>query len=273
MKVDFGGTRSGSVPGVEEPVNELRKIVAQLRAPGGCPWDREQTHSALRRDLIEEAYEVVNAIDREDDANLREELGDLLLQVVMHSQIAAEDGRFVFDDVARGISEKLIRRHPHVFGEKRLDGVEEVLTQWDEIKRREKGAAAARLLEDAPALPAAMRAQKVQVRAARTGFDWADIGSVLSKVREELIEVEAELDNPNRLQEEIGDLLFSVVNLSRKAGVDAELALQDSTSKFIRRFHRMEDTAKVRKEDFSSLDAGEMNALWEQVKSDERAPG
>ena len=274
MKVDFGNqTPVAAAASSAGAVEELFAIVARLRGPGGCPWDREQTHETLRRDLIEEAYEVVDAIVRVDEANLREELGDLLLQVAMHSQIASEEGRFTFDDVARTVAEKLVRRHPHVFGEKKLDGVGAVLTQWDAIKRQEKGTGAASLLEDAPGLPAAMRAQKVQVRASRAGFDWSDLHGVLDKVREEVAEVAAEMGNPERLGEEMGDLLFSVVNLSRKAGVDAELALRESTGKFIRRFHAMEATARATGRDFAFLTMAERDILWEQVKSDERAAG
>src|SRR5215210_72024 len=183
---------------MENALNNLLSIVAKLRAPDGCPWDREQTHESLRSGLIEEAYEALEAIDRKDDAHFREELGDLLLQVVMHSQIAAEEGRFDFDAVARDIAEKLVRRHPHVFGENRLADSDAVLKQWDEIKREErdrKGVSMQPSVLDgvSTALPALMRAEKIQKRAARVGFDWEDVREVVSKLREEIDELEETL--------------------------------------------------------------------------------
>lgn len=255
--------RDGSDP----PIEALREIVARLRAPDGCPWDREQTHRSLRASLIEEAHEVVEAIDRADDAHLREELGDLLLQVVMHSQLAAEEGRFTFDDVARGIAEKLVRRHPHVFGGEALGDSGAVLRQWDEIKRAEKGGAGSVVDGVSPALPALMRAQKVQQRAARVGFDWAALPEVIAKVREELGEIEQAA--PDEVEEEIGDLLFSAVNLARKAGFEPELALHAATEKFIRRFQKMEVTITARGESLDQLTLAQMDAVWDEVKRSE----
>ena len=253
-------------------IDQLIDIVAKLRGPGGCPWDHEQTHASLRAGLIEEAYEVVEAINTGDDANLREELGDLLLQSVFHAQIAAEDGRFNFDDVARSISEKLVRRHPHVFGAERCADSTEVLRKWDDIKRAEKsaqGAPAASALDGiSSGLPALMRAEKVQKKAARVGFDWSEAAPVVAKIREELSEVEAELPagSPAKIEEEIGDLLFSVVNLARKLKVDGETALQRATDKFAMRFRAVEALARERGISLENLTLAELDVLWDEVK-------
>jgi MazG family protein len=252
---------------MNDSIQKLRDIVAQLRAPNGCPWDREQTHAALRNDLIEEAWEVVDAIGRNDDAHLREELGDLLLQVVMHSQIASETGAFNLDEVAREIGEKLVRRHPHVFGEKKLGDSGAVLKQWDEIKRQEKGAESV-LDNISLALPALMRAEKVQKRAARVGFDWPDIHGVVEKIHEELRELEAaqQSGDHEKIVDEMGDVLFSVVNLARKLKTQPELALQQSTNKFIGRFKKLEAVLAERGQKFDQLTLAEMDAIWDEVK-------
>jgi MazG family protein len=253
----------------QPPIQQLRAIIAALRAPEGCPWDREQTHTSLRAGLIEEAYEVVEAINTGDDANLREELGDLLLQSIFHAQIAAEEGRFDFDDVARGIAEKLIRRHPHVFGEDRCADSAEVLRKWDDIKRAEKGAVATSALDGiSGGLPALMRAEKVQKKAARIGFDWSEAAPVVAKIREELAEVEAELaaGAAAKIEEEIGDLLFSVVNLARKLKVDGETALQAATEKFSTRFRKVEALARERGIVLDKLSLAELDVLWDEVK-------
>lgn len=253
------------------PIAQLRSIVARLRAPGGCPWDREQTHASLRDGLLEEAYEVVDAINAADDANLREELGDLLLQSVFHAQIAEEEGRFNFDDVAQGISDKLIRRHPHVFGEDHCADSAEVLVRWDQIKAAEKGGAApGSVLDGVPrSLAALMRAQKVQKKAAKVGFDWDAIGPVVAKVREELAEVEEAVaaGEAGAVEEELGDLLFSVVNLARKLKVDAEVALQRATGKFIGRFQALEALSRERALSMETLTLAELDALWDEVKA------
>jgi MazG family protein len=250
-------------------IDQLRDIIAKLRSSGGCPWDREQTHATLRAGLIEEAYEVVEAINTGDDANLREELGDLLLQPIFHAQIAAEEGRFDFDDVARGIVEKLIRRHPHVFGDDRCADSTEVLRKWDDIKRAEKGSVATSALDGiSGGLPALLRAEKVQKKAARVGFDWSEIAPVVAKIREELAEVEAELPGGSdvRIEEEIGDLLFAVVNLARKLKVDGETALQRATDKFDARFRAIETLARERGLALEKLTLAELDTLWEEVK-------
>ena len=252
-------------------IDQLVAIVARLRAPGGCPWDREQTHASLRGGLLEEAYEAVAAIDAADDENLREELGDLLLQSVFHAQIAAEEDRFDFNDVARGIAEKLVRRHPHVFGEDQCADSAAVLVRWDEIKRAEKGGDAPKsVLDGIPgSLAALMRAQKVQKKAAKVGFDWDSAVPVIAKVREELAEVEAAMlsQNADAIEDEIGDLFFSVVNLARKLKIDAEVALHRATNKFIARFHAVEALARERSLVLEKMTLTELDVLWDEIKS------
>jgi MazG family protein len=255
-------------------VGRLREIVARLRAPGGCPWDREQTHASLRAGAIEEVYEMVEAIDAGDDPHFKEELGDLLLQVIMHAQIAEEEGRFDLEAIAEEVAEKLVRRHPHVFGETKLGDSEAVLKQWDEIKRAErqsKGAPANASALDgvSAALPALMRAGKVQKRAARVGFDWERAEAVVEKIREEVAEVEAELASGDRarLEDELGDLLFTVVNLARKANCEPELLLNQATNKFVRRFHALEAEAGRLGKGLPEMSMPEMDALWERVRN------
>ncbi|EDY16358.1 MazG family protein [Chthoniobacter flavus Ellin428] len=253
----------------QPPIQQLCAIMAALRAPDGCPWDHEQTHESLRAGLIEEAYEVVEAINQKDDANLCEELGDLLLQPIFHAQIATEEGRFTFDDVARSIVEKLLRRHPHVFGEDRCADSSEVLKKWDDIKRVEKGDKATSALDGVSGgLPALMRAEKVQKKAARVGFDWSEAAPVVAKIREELAEVEAEVAQgaTAKIEEEIGDLLFSVVNLARKLKVDGETALQSATDKFSMRFRKVEALARERGIAMDKLSLAELDTLWDEVK-------
>ncbi|MGA3170374.1 MAG: nucleoside triphosphate pyrophosphohydrolase [Chthoniobacteraceae bacterium] len=259
-------------------VARLRDIVARLRAPGGCPWDREQTHASLRASAIEEVYEMVEAIDAGDDPHFKEELGDLLLQVIMHAQIAGEEGRFDLEGIAAEVSEKLVRRHPHVFGENKLADSDAVLKQWDEIKRVEresKGAPANASALDgvSAALPALMRAEKVQKRAARVGFDWEDLRGVIEKIREEVAEVEEEMEGGNgaRLEDELGDLLFTVVNLTRKAKCEAEILLNEATNKFVRRFHALEAEAARQGRKPAEMTMAEMDALWEGVKERENS--
>jgi MazG family protein len=251
-------------------IDQLVDIVAKLRGPGGCPWDREQTHTTLRAGLLEEAYEVVEAINNSDDANLREELGDLLLQSVFHAQIAREEGRFDFDAVARGIAAKLIRRHPHVFGDDACADSDAVLKRWDEIKRAEKGDRAESVLDGIPGgLPALLHAEKVQKKAARIGFDWPDAAPVFGKVREELAEIEAEVatGNADAIEDEIGDLLFSVVNLARKLHVNGETALQRATGKFAARFREVEKLGRERGVKLEGMSLAELDVLWDEVKA------
>jgi tetrapyrrole methylase family protein / MazG family protein len=247
------------------PVDRLSEIVARLRSPDGCPWDREQTHQSLRPHLLEECYELIDAIDGGHDTELKEELGDLLLQVVLHSQMAAEENRFTLDEVASVIADKLVHRHPHVFGETRLPDTEAVLNQWDRIKKGEKIDRVSALDGVPKALPALARAQKIQGKAARIGFDWNDAAGPLEKIREELREVETTPES--RLEEEIGDLLFAVVNLARKKKLDAEQALNRATMKFVNRFQAMERLAKERSLEVGCLSLEEMDELWETIKA------
>lgn len=258
-----------SLPGLEQ----LRAIIAALRAPNGCPWDREQTHTSLRGGLLEEAYEVAAAIDAADDANLREELGDLLLQVVFHAQIAEEEGRFGFDAVALGIAQKLVRRHPHVFGGESAADSAEVLVRWEEIKRQERGGSAEESALDgvSPGLPALQYAAKIQKRAAKVGFDWQQTQPVLEKIREELAEVEADLQAGLPMEEEMGDLLFAVVNLARKLEVDAEVALSRATRKFGRRFRGVEALARARGVQMEATPLEALDRLWDEVKATEKS--
>jgi MazG family protein len=250
------------------PLEQLLRIMARLRAPDGCPWDREQSHATLRAAVIEEAYEVAAAISAGDDANLREELGDLLLQVVFHAQMARERGDWDFDAVAAGIVEKLVRRHPHVFGSENAATSSDVLKRWEEIKREEKGAKAASVLDGvSEGLPGLLRAEKIQKRAAKVGFDWSELPPVIAKVREELAEVEAALSDPEKVEEEIGDLLFAVVNLARKMKVDGEVALQGATDKFSARFRKVETIAMQRGLMLEKMSLAEMDAIWEEVKA------
>jgi MazG family protein len=267
---DPASLRAAALDSSQPAIDQLRAIVACLRAPEGCPWDREQTHATLRSGLLEEAYEVVAAINNADDANLREELGDLLLQSVFHAQIAAEEGRFDFDHVAREISEKLIRRHPHVFGDDRCADSAEVLRKWDDIKRAEKGGVVESALDGIPeGLPALLQAQKVQKKASKVGFDWTEVAPVFAKLREEIGELEAEVagGDATRLEDELGDLLFSVVNLARKLHLDAETALHRATEKFSNRFRAVERLARERQLALDKLSLPELDALWDEVKA------
>ncbi len=254
---------------VSGSVVRLQEIVKRLRAPDGCPWDREQTHKSLRPALVEECYEVVDAIDAEDDVNFCEELGDLLLHVVMHAEMAGERGAFAFDAVVAGICEKLIRRHPHVFGGATAEGSDEVLKQWEQIKRTEKGEGAS-VLDGLPkALPALMRAQNVQKKVARVGFDWDEVGPVLDKIAEETAEVREAVagGDADAVRDEIGDLLFSVVNLSRKLKVESEIALTESTNKFVRRFRAVESAVRASGRAVEDCSLAELDGLWEAEKA------
>jgi MazG family protein len=250
-------------------LTRLRAIMHRLRAPGGCPWDAEQTHESLLPNLIEEAYETVDTIRRGDWNHLKEELGDLLLQVVFHSELAEEAGRYGFDDVARGVSEKLVRRHPHVYADSAVDDTEGVLNQWDDIKRQEKGDEAQPYLHNiGKGLPAMLRASKLQKKAAKVGFDWPDDDGVVDKIREELAEVEEELVSGDRekLSEELGDLLFSVVNLARRHQLDPEILLESTNVKFEDRFAAMDTSLQASGKDLQSSSLDEMEAEWQGAK-------
>jgi MazG family protein len=257
---------------------KLCDIVAKLRAPDGCPWDREQTNESLLPALIEEAYEVAEAARAKDDAHLREELGDLLLVVIMHAEIARESQRFDIGEVIRDVSNKLVRRHPHVFGTSDARDSGAVLKQWEAIKRAEKKADSHYLASLPKALPALVRAQKAQSKAARVNFDWTDLRDVVAKVEEELGETKEEIasvataspssggQSRARIEEEIGDMLFAVVNLARKCKIDAESALQRATDKFVARFNRLEDELRRRGKRLGDVELGEMDAIWDQIK-------
>jgi len=250
-------------------IDRLREIVAKLRAPDGCPWDREQTHATLKPHLLEECYELIDAIDDQDDETLLEELGDVLLQVVLHAQMASEEGRFHFDQIADRIADKLVLRHPHVFGDNRLSTSDAVLRQWDAIKRSEKQERKS-IIDGIPrTLPALAKAQKVQTKVAGTGFDWPEAHDVLAKIREEISEIET-AQNTSELSEELGDLLFSIVNFARKRNLDAEGLLQTATEKFTQRFRAMETLAAERGIQLSALALAELDRLWDEVKQSDR---
>ncbi len=248
--------------------NRLCDIVAKLRAPGGCPWDREQTHESLLPATIEEAYEVAEAARAKNDAHFREELGDLLLLVVMHAEIAREAGRFNVDNVIAEITEKLIRRHPHVFGESNARDSSAVLKQWEAIKREEKKSDQHYLANLPAALPALMRAQKAQGKVARVNFDWTELRDVIAKVEEELGELKYAIESEDRqsTEDEIGDLLFAVVNLARKCKLDAETALQSATDKFVGRFNLLEDELRGRGKKLGDVDLAELDPIWNEIK-------
>jgi tetrapyrrole methylase family protein/MazG family protein len=249
----------------------FQETIARLRAPDGCPWDREQTHQSLRDNLLEEAYEVLAALDAKDDDKLCEELGDLLMQIALHAQIATEEGTFQFADVVGQIDAKLKRRHPHVFGDLEVEGTADVLRNWEEIKDRER---ATSVKEKAPpsrldgvpgTLPALARAQALGDRAARAGFDWPDLQGVLDKVGEEVTELRAEQDQEAQARE-LGDLLFSLVNVARWLEVDAESALRSTCQRFVRRYIEMEREARAQGLDLASLPLAVQDTLWERVK-------
>ncbi|MCH8218865.1 MAG: nucleoside triphosphate pyrophosphohydrolase [Planctomycetes bacterium] len=254
--------------------HELFRIVAQLRSDKGCPWDRQQTHSSLKRYLFEEAAEVLDAIDDEDDSALEEELGDVLLQIALHAQIAAEEGRFDAQGVAERICDKMIRRHPHVFGDAVVADAEGVVTQWEAIKRQERQAKATpgsppSVLAGVPKhLPALHRAYKIQKKASQVGFDWPDAQGVLAKIEEELAEVRQALADRDQesIAEEVGDLLFAITNLSRFLGFFPEDQLHDSTRKFEKRFSRMEQKLREGGKAPETCSLEELDALWQRTR-------
>ena len=272
---EFGGAElsypvSLFVPslGIGTSFEAFAEIVAHLRAPDGCPWDKEQTHQTLRKHLLEESYEALSALDANDIGGMREEFGDLLLQIVLNSQIAYQDNEFTMTDVMKNIYDKIVRRHPHVFGDLKLDGVDGVLQNWEKLKENErktkkedKG-----MLDGVPAaLPALNQAQEYQDRAARVGFDWAQIDDVLDKVREEIEEIKM-AENPEQLKGELGDLFFVLVNLARWRDVDAEAALRETNLKFKRRFGHVEKSAKAQGRNLSDMTLAEMDAFWDEAK-------
>ncbi|NOY00833.1 MAG: nucleoside triphosphate pyrophosphohydrolase [Verrucomicrobia bacterium] len=258
------------MPDSQSQIDRLLEIMHTLRAPGGCPWDIEQTHESLIPCLIEEAYEVAEALRDNNSDSMADELGDLLLQVVFHAEIANETERFDFEDVAKAISDKLIRRHPHVFGDSDVNDSEGVLRQWDAIKQQEKGAQKSdyHIKRANDGLPSLMAARKLQKKAAEVGFDWPDIKPVVDKIHEELAEVEEALSENDHahLGEEIGDLLFAVVNLARKKNFDPETLLAATNTKFVKRFQQVEDYLKAEGKTLNESTLEEMDAKWEQAK-------
>ena len=271
---------------------KLAAVMARLRAPGGCPWDREQTHSTLRTYLIEEAYEVLDALDSRDDSKFAEELGDLLLQVLFHAQIAAEDRRFSINDVIREIHDKMIRRHPHVFGTVKAKTSAQVLRNWELLKKQERQAKAEvapassrqavdssstpnSLLDGVPhTIPALLRAFQLTRKAARIGFDWPNVEGIFDKLHEESAELREVLhkkDSPDRIESELGDILFVAVNLSRFLNVDPEIALHKASAKFTRRFREMEKIAREQGTTLAEIPRPQLESLWDQSKQRELA--
>lgn len=243
----------------------LVDIIARLRGPDGCPWDREQTHASLREALLEECYEVLEALDEGDVKKLGEELGDLIMQVVFHAQIAAEAGQFAIGDVIRNINTKLVQRHPHVFGSLKVKDADEVLANWDELKKKERGGDTS-ILDNVPKqLPALSYSQEIQSRAARAGFDWENIEGIIDKLVEEVREFK-QADSQERRALEFGDLLFTLVNLARWLGIDSESTLREANRKFYRRFSYMEEVCRKRGVNFAELSFDKQNALWDEAK-------
>lgn len=250
--------------------HKLREVISILRGPDGCPWDKKQTHQSLKTYLIEEAYEVIEAIDQNDVEHLVEELGDLLLQVVLHAQIGEDDGLFNVDDIVASITEKMIRRHPHVFNKTVKLDENQVVNQWEKIKQDEKGTKIETLLENIPlSFPALSRAYKIQKRAAKVGFDWVDVKDIWLKIEEELTEFEAEAqkNDMEMARKELGDILFSVVNLSRYYNIDPELALQETNRKFQYRFSHIENVLRESGKTFEEVGIKELDEIWEEAKN------
>jgi tetrapyrrole methylase family protein/MazG family protein len=277
--MNLTNSESTSKPTPAQAFERLAQIIARLRAPDGCPWDREQTHVTLRTHLLEEACETMDAIDGGDDTHLCEELGDLLMQPVLHAQIAEEEKRFDIVDVIEGISDKLVRRHPHVFGEVTVADSGEVLTNWEAIKKAEKeqkGQGEASILSGVPnTLPSLMQALEVSKKAVKVGFEWPDMAGVLAKLHEEIAELEEEIAGSNskdeaarqRITEELGDVLFTVVNIARWHKINPELALRDTVARFRGRFEKMEDTARQQGLNLEQLTPQQWDELWEAAKS------
>jgi len=252
--------------------SDLTEIMKKLRGEGGCPWDREQTHESLKRYLIEETYETIEAIDTKNGAKMADEMGDLLLQIVFHAQIGEENETFNIDDVTNAICEKMIRRHPHVFGNVSAETAEQVLVNWDEIKKEENGqnTVTETLKSVSSYLPSLMRAQKVQSKAAKVGFDWSDVSGAIEKVTEETNELKQAIEMGENTEEELGDLLFAVVNVSRFIKANPEQALTGTINKFVRRFEHIEQNAQNYGKNLVELTMEEMDKLWEEAKLKEK---
>ncbi|MFC2040807.1 nucleoside triphosphate pyrophosphohydrolase [Chloroflexota bacterium] len=254
-----------SLPEDLSQFSTLVDIIARLRAPDGCPWDREQTHASLREYLLEECYEALEALDAGESAKLRDELGDLLLQIVLQAQIAAEAGEFEIGDVVKGISTKLIHRHPHVFGSVEVKDADEVAHNWQALKQEERGSDGS-ILDSVPGqMPALGYSQAIQRRVAQVGFDWKEVDGVIDKLAEEIEEFK-QSDTEEQKAQEFGDLLFTLVNIARRLGVDSEAALREANRRFHRRFSCMEELCRKRGINFADLSFEEQNALWEEAK-------
>ena len=276
-RVDAENVARPDAPTTHPEFDRLVRTMWRLRQPDGCPWDREQTHRSITKHLVEEAYEAVEAIEANDREHLIEELGDVLEQVVLHAQIAADEGAFTIDDVVRGLNEKLVRRHPHVFGEHAAAGDGgEVQDIWDDVKAAERAAQGEKdapqgLLDSVPrSLPALMQAQKISKRAAKAGFEWDTIADIWDKVAEERAEFEREEPGSDARSLEFGDLLFALVNVARREGIDAEESLAASNRKFRARWSRMEELARARGVELGGLDAARLNELWDHAKAEEK---
>ncbi|TGB00811.1 nucleoside triphosphate pyrophosphohydrolase [Halobacillus salinus] len=272
--VEVNNLTSVYVPPVQEDqLNHqffrLREVIRRLRAPGGCPWDQKQTHESLRKYLIEEAYEFIDAVNREDDDNMIEELGDVLLQVMLHSQIGEDDGFFTIGDVIQSVTDKMIRRHPHVFGQVTVNDAEEVVTNWEAIKQVEKGKKPTSLLDSIPtSFPGLLQAEELQKKAAKVGFDWDDVAPVLEKMQEEWQEFEEARENNNReeMEKEFGDYLFALANVARHYKLNSEQALQRTNTKFRTRLQAMERTVQERNDTLESYSLEELEELWIDAK-------
>ncbi len=253
-------------------IEDFRQIMTLLRGEGGCPWDREQTHESIRRNLLEEAYETVTAIDHGDMDNLQEELGDLQMQVLFHARMEEEKGGFTFDDVCDMACKKLIRRHPHVFGDLNAETSAEVLVTWDAVKRQEKKQAtiAGAMADVADALPALWRAEKIQNKARKDGFDWPDYTGAREKLSEEIAELDEAIALGSGIEEELGDVLAAAVNLARLLGIDPEKALNGSSDRFIRRYSRMEELAGDQGATLADMTLDEKEALWQRAKAEQK---
>lgn len=248
---------------------KLRRIIAKLRGPNGCPWDLKQTHASLKKYLIEEAYELIEAIDNEDRDHMTEELGDVLLQVMLHAQIGEDEGYFTIEDVIQGLSEKMIRRHPHVFGDVQAENEEDVLKNWQSIKEEEKGLQQESIMDQVPkSFPNLMRAAEIQKKAAKVGFDWKEIEPAWEKVKEEISEFESEARSKSvEMEEEFGDILFALVNIARFYKIDAEEATRKTNEKFIRRFSHVEKRVKESGKNFDDYNLDQLDEFWNEAKA------
>lgn len=249
--------------------SKLRSIIAELRGPNGCPWDKKQTHESLKKYLIEEAYELIEAIDNEDTEHMTEELGDVLLQVLLHAQIGEDEGYFGIDDVIEGLSEKMVRRHPHVFGDVQAENEEDVLKNWQSIKQEEKGDNQESMMDSVPkSFPSLMRAAEIQKKAAKAGFDWKEVEPAWEKVKEEIAEFEKEAaDFSPEMEPEFGDILFALVNIARFYKIDAEEAVRKTNEKFIRRFKYVEERVMMSGRKFEDFTLEQLDEFWNEAKS------